>query len=168
MILIINNYQDYPAILNLREALDKCGQPYRIKGGADSIDVDELELYDGIILSGGPGHVNTPMDFEAFKLNFKVMIYAKVPIYGICFGHQIMAKAAGVEIGGWEESRQYKKRRITILDNRGLFEGFDKGDTIKALVSHKDYVADIPSNATLTATAGRATASQIGDEGEAS
>ncbi|MGR9015062.1 MAG: glutamine amidotransferase-related protein [Gammaproteobacteria bacterium] len=162
MILIINNYQDYPALLNLREALDKCGQQYRIKGGNESIDVDELDMYQGIILSGGPGHVKKPMDFEEFKLNFKVMIYATVPILGICFGHQIMAKGSGVNIGQWEDGMHYyMKRKITILENKDLFEGFEKGQIIEALVAHSDYVADIPSNATLTATVEPASASEF-------
>ncbi len=160
MILVVNNYQDYP-IMGLREALDKCGVKYRLKNGNECMDTAELSEYNGIILSGGPGHVTSPMIFEEFRLNVQLMIYADVPILGICFGHQIMAKVSGVNIGQWEGTHFYRKRKIKILENTELFAGFKKGAVIEALVAHRDYVADIPPNAVLTASAESAHASEM-------
>ncbi len=55
---------------------------------------DALELNpDGIMLSNGPGNPDdVPETYEIIK-----KLLGKVPVFGICMGHQLLAKACGAE-----------------------------------------------------------------------
>ncbi len=49
---------------------------------------------DGIFLSNGPGD---PADVPEIVINIKKLISANKPIFGICLGHQLLARAFGAE-----------------------------------------------------------------------
>lgn len=49
---------------------------------------------DGIFLSNGPGDPSTML--ETIEL-VRQLLVAKIPIFGICFGHQILGRALGFE-----------------------------------------------------------------------
>ena len=56
-------------------------------------DPEELARYDGVLLSNGPGDPEPlASEVEAVKA-----LLGKVPILGICLGHQLLALAAGHE-----------------------------------------------------------------------
>lgn len=48
--------------------------------------------YDGIMLSNGPGN---PTDNQEAIENLREIILSKIPMFGICLGHQLMALAMG-------------------------------------------------------------------------
>jgi carbamoyl-phosphate synthase small subunit len=52
---------------------------------------DELARYDGVVLSNGPGDPEPLKDEQATLCN----LIGRVPILGICLGHQLLALATG-------------------------------------------------------------------------
>jgi carbamoyl-phosphate synthase small subunit len=52
-------------------------------------DPEELEAHDGVLLSNGPG------DPEQLDLAALSHLLGKVPVLGICLGHQLLARATG-------------------------------------------------------------------------
>jgi carbamoyl-phosphate synthase small subunit len=50
--------------------------------------------YDGIMLSNGPGD---PKDCTEVIENIKTWMAAKIPMFGICLGHQLVALANGLD-----------------------------------------------------------------------
>ena len=90
----------------------------------------------GIILSGGPCCVNEKnapsLSREIFNLG--------IPILGICYGQQIIAKKFGgkVETG---EKREYGSETIDILNKSDLFEGLPRNQ--KVWFSHGDLITKI-------------------------
>ena len=54
---------------------------------------DELARYDGVLLSNGPGDPE-PLAAEAATVR---ALLGKVPLFGICLGHQLLALATGHE-----------------------------------------------------------------------
>jgi GMP synthase (glutamine-hydrolysing) len=94
----------------------------------------------GIILSGGPLNVyqlkNNLFDKKILKL--------KIPILGICFGHQILSKFNGGKV---KQSKHrefglaniYKKKDSLIIKNI-----FNKKKAIKVWMSHADQVSKLP------------------------
>ncbi len=92
----------------------------------------------GLILSGGPMSVysrKAPLpDKEIFNLD--------IPVLGICFGLQVMAKFLGgkVERG---LKREYGKGNLSVKDNRcSLFKGLPK--SLQVWNSHGDKITKLP------------------------
>jgi carbamoyl-phosphate synthase small subunit len=57
------------------------------------VGADELARYDGVLLSNGPGDPE-PLDAEVETVK---ALLGRVPVFGICLGHQLLALAAGHE-----------------------------------------------------------------------
>ena len=55
------------------------------------VDADELAAYDGVLLSNGPGDPAALTDEIAAACN----LLGRVPVLGICLGHQLLALATG-------------------------------------------------------------------------
>lgn len=91
----------------------------------------------GIILSGGPASVtfdkSPHCDKEIFNLS--------IPILGICYGMQLMAKAFG---GGVQSAkrREYGFARLNIKSTSPLFYGLKKKTQV--WMSHGDEVTKLP------------------------
>jgi carbamoyl-phosphate synthase small subunit len=56
-----------------------------------NVDADELAGYDGVLLSNGPGDPE-PLEAEAATVR---ELLGRVPVFGICLGHQLLGRAAG-------------------------------------------------------------------------
>ncbi|HEU0303471.1 MAG TPA: glutamine-hydrolyzing carbamoyl-phosphate synthase small subunit [Gaiellaceae bacterium] len=57
------------------------------------VDADELATYDGVVLSNGPGDPAALEDELVTTCN----LAGRVPVLGICLGHQLLALATGHE-----------------------------------------------------------------------
>ena len=55
------------------------------------VDADELAGYDGVLLSNGPGD---PEPLESQTATVRELL-GRVPVLGICLGHQLLGRAAG-------------------------------------------------------------------------
>ena len=93
----------------------------------------------GIILSGGPSSVyddDVPgVDRALFDLG--------IPILGICYGMQLIAKLEGGEVEP-AERREYGRARLEILVDEGLFRGFNRGEHTQVWMSHGDELRGVP------------------------
>ncbi len=97
----------------------------------------------GIILSGGAQSVNhskIPVEEAWFRLN--------VPILGICYGHQFIAKKFGGIIEA--KGKQFGKQTLTCLKSSVLFKGVEKESNI--WMSHNDSVISVPDRFYTTAS----------------
>jgi GMP synthase (glutamine-hydrolysing) len=91
----------------------------------------------GIILSGGPSSVyesDAPTcDVDIFSLN--------VPILGICYGVQLIAKLHRGEVQK-SEKREYGRAHLFLDRDDVLFEGLGDGEVI--WMSHADSIVKLP------------------------
>jgi len=91
----------------------------------------------GIILSGGPASVWDPSapkpDPQLFDL--------PIPILGICYGMQLMAKMLGGDVAQ-ATHREYGKAYVTVDDPDGLFQGLS--GRLVCWMSHGDSVTRLP------------------------
>ena len=73
--------------------------------------INDIKIFQpstvGIIFSGGPLNV---YESNKFKLNKKIL-NLKIPILGICFGHQILSK----ELGGRVKKSKFREFGLALV-----------------------------------------------------
>ncbi len=138
--LIINCYRELPdkKIKNYCELIDNFS-PYEVVYDKDVKKNFEVNDYNAVIISGSENCISKKQ-FSPDFLEFLKQI--SIPVLGICYGHQIIAKAFGVEIiHGLEKIiKPYPKNpeEVFILNKDEIFHGLD--NKINVYESHKEYV----------------------------
>ncbi|MCX5751598.1 MAG: glutamine-hydrolyzing GMP synthase [Candidatus Saganbacteria bacterium] len=104
------------------------------------IPVSELKKRDvkGVILSGGPASVYE----EGAPYADPELWNSGIPILGICYGLQLMAKELGGQVKEGKK-REYGKAELLIDDQTNVFAGLD--EQIQCWMSHGDTVATLPN-----------------------
>ena len=100
------------------------------------------ESIKGVIISGSPCSVN---DVNAPSIDLPAL-EKTVPVLGICYGAQFMAKFYGGEVKA-SGSREYGRAHLSILKNDPIFEGVPGGSTV--WMSHGDSITRLPEGAVL-------------------
>ncbi len=94
--LIIDNYDSF--VYNIAQYLGELGVDCQVVRN-DKITIEEIKQknYDGIIISPGPG---TPEEEKYFGICSNVIknIGSKIPILGICLGHQGIISSFGGKV----------------------------------------------------------------------
>jgi GMP synthase (glutamine-hydrolysing) len=98
----------------------------------------------GLVFSGGPSSVYE----DGAPLCDPALFEAGIPILGICYGMQLMAKMLGGEVRGGAQ-REYGKTELMVLDHGDLFEGLNP--RLIGWMSHGDRVDGVPPGFTETA-----------------
>lgn len=98
----------------------------------------------GIILTGGPHSVYEDDAPRADKALFELGI----PVLGICYGMQMMSYVLGGKVSPCEVS-EYGTTRVDVVGDSVLFDGVKT--PLSALMSHTDYVSELPDGFVATA-----------------
>ena len=120
MYLMIDNYDSF--VYNLKAYFEELGREIIVKR-SDQITVDEIEKMQpqGIILSPGP---KRPWDAEVCVQTVK-RLQGKIPILGVCLGHQVLGHCCGATVKKGERPMHGKVTEITNMGT-GVFEGLPK------------------------------------------
>jgi anthranilate synthase/aminodeoxychorismate synthase-like glutamine amidotransferase len=120
MMLMIDNYDSFT--YNLVQYLEQIGIPMTtIRNDALSlIDIEKLAP-DGIVISPGPGR---PKD-AGISLDVIRHFSGKIPILGVCLGHQSIAEAFGGKVISAQRLMHGKTSTITA-DGKAIFAGIAK------------------------------------------
>ena len=122
-LLILDNYDSFT--YNLVHAVKELGLSDIEVVRNDKITLDEIEQFERIILSPGPG-----VPSEAGLLLAIIKRYApSKPILGICLGHQAIGESFGARLVNLKEVHHGVQSKIKLLDDPQLFRGL--GDTLE-------------------------------------
>ncbi|MBR1423551.1 MAG: bifunctional anthranilate synthase component II/anthranilate phosphoribosyltransferase [Ruminococcus sp.] len=129
MILLIDNYDSFT--YNLYQAIGVMNSEITVARN-DEITIEEIEKMapEAIVISPGPGYpVSAGISVEAVKT-----FSGRIPILGVCLGHQAIAEAFGAKITHAKEQLHGKQTDISLNTANPLFSGLPS--TIKAARYH--------------------------------
>ena len=117
MYLMIDNYDSF--VYNLKAYFEELGREILVKR-SDEITLDEIEDLkpEGIILSPGP---KRPRD-AALCVETVRRFQKRIPILGVCLGHQVLGYCSGATV---EKGEQPMHGKVTEVHHKGtgLFAG---------------------------------------------
>lgn len=115
-LLILDNYDSFT--YNIEHAVRQLGEKATVIRN-DKLTVDDVDDYDAIIISPGPG-----IPSEAGILPQMLLRYAgKKPILGICLGEQAIGERYGAELVNLPEVYHGIQSEITVDTDELLFRG---------------------------------------------
>ncbi len=103
--------------------------------------IASFNLIKGIILSGGPSTV-TKKNFQSIP---KSIFKKKIPILGICYGLQLIAKLYGGKIKTSKKKREFGRAHIFKKKQSLLTKNFF-AEKNSVWMSHEDAVVKLPKN----------------------
>ena len=135
MIVLIDNYDSFS--YNVYQLIGSVEPDIKVVRN-DEYTVKEIEAMrpEALIISPGPGK---PSDagicIEAIRY-----FVGRLPILGICLGHQAICEAFGGEVSYAKELMHGKKKTIYTVGKSRIFEGL--GDSFQAARYHSLAAAD--------------------------
>ena len=146
MILMIDNYDSFT--YNIVQYLGELGSEIRIYRN-DKITISEIEEINPkkIIISPGPC---TPNE-AGISVDVIKHFYAKVPILGVCLGHQAIGVAFGGEIIKANEPIHGKLSLINHIE-KGVFKDVDNPYSVVRYHSLIVNPENLPDELEITAT----------------
>lgn len=129
MIVLIDNYDSFS--YNVYQLIGSVEPDIKVVRN-DEYTVKEIEEMNpsALILSPGPGRpADAGICIEAIKY-----FAGKIPILGICLGHQAICEAFGGRVSYAKELMHGKKKTIYTVGESKLFEGL--GDSFEAARYH--------------------------------
>jgi len=117
MLLLIDNYDSFT--YNLYQYLCELGQDVKVvRNDKTTIKKIEAMVPERIVISPGPG---TPLD-AGISVDAIKHFGPKLPILGVCLGHQCIGYAYGATVAGAGEIMHGKSSMIKH-DGKGIFTG---------------------------------------------
>ena len=143
-IVIIDNYDSFT--YNLSHLVKEIGADVTVVRN-DRFELEELQGYDKIILSPGPG-----IPAEAGLLLDVIREYAgKKPILGVCLGHQAIGEVFGARLENLSEVYHGVATPCHIIADDSIFEGVERDITIGRYHSWVVSDGNFPSCLEITA-----------------
>jgi|UniRef100_UPI00404AA398 para-aminobenzoate synthetase component II len=113
-ILVVDNYDSF--VFNLVQYLGQLGAETTVVRN-DEISVEAAIGYDGVLISPGPG---TPESAGISIAMIKFCAEKKIPLFGVCLGHQAIGVAFGATVSRAPELMHGKTSEI-IHNREGVF-----------------------------------------------
>ncbi|KAJ5301499.1 hypothetical protein PENANT_c009G07360 [Penicillium antarcticum] len=155
---VLEKYGDYYAIfqgllkqgfqdLELPEELDVQFSGYHV---VENPQFPELHDYDAVLMTGSKHDAWSNADWIVNLTSYvKKAFEAKKPIVGICFGHQILARALGAKVGRNETGWELSVEGLDLTDEGKELFGKDK---LSIQQMHRDIVFHVPAGCSNLAT----------------
>lgn len=142
-ILVVDNYDSF--VFNLVQYLGQLGAECTVVRN-DEVAAEEASKYDGVLISPGPG---TP---EKAGVSIDMINYCadkKIPLFGVCLGHQAIGVAFGATVSRAPELMHGKTSEI-IHNCEGVYANLPSPFTATRYHSLAIERATVPDELQIT------------------
>ncbi|MDF0727809.1 aminodeoxychorismate/anthranilate synthase component II [Cytobacillus sp. S13-E01] len=119
MIVMIDNYDSFT--FNLVQYLGELGQELRVKRN-DEISIEEIEKLNPSFLMISPGPCSP--NEAGISMNAIEYFAGKIPIFGVCLGHQSIAQVFGGDVVR-AQRLMHGKTSLINHDGKTIFDGLE-------------------------------------------
>ncbi|HEX7623651.1 MAG TPA: gamma-glutamyl-gamma-aminobutyrate hydrolase family protein [Anaeromyxobacteraceae bacterium] len=108
--------------------------------------------FDGLLMTGSPKSVVDPEPWMDDAAGYLLEAARTRPVLGVCFGHQLLARALGGRVERNPRGREAGTAAVRLTPEGArdlLFAGLDSPLLVQQ--THEDHVAALPAGATLLA-----------------
>lgn len=140
-VLAVNNYPTTERFERLRKSLAENGAEVTSSDWVGT-GASRFNEFDGVALSGAPDMMSEEKTQRKFMAEVDAIRDAQVPLFGVCFGHQLMAHAFG---SGVVKDKENVLRfvKTTALVRDPLFSGLPRD--MMLLESRDELVQTLPA-----------------------
>jgi GMP synthase (glutamine-hydrolysing) A subunit len=146
-VLAVNNYPTQERFQRVTDALTSAGARVSSISWSES-SAKEFDLFDGVVLSGSPDMLSEARIQGKYRPEMDAIVASKVPVLGICFGHQMMAEAFGSKVVRDKEP-VLGYVETTVLNPGGLFDRLPR--KLSLVESRHEIVESLPAEFELLA-----------------
>lgn len=142
-ILVVDNYDSF--VFNIVSYLAQLGADVTVLRN-DEVDIEQALTYDGILISPGPGK---PED-AGVSMDLIRAAAGKVPVFGVCLGHQAIAAVFGATVDRAPELLHGKTSQVHHVEG-GVFDGLPEPFTATRYHSLAIVDGTVPDSLEVTA-----------------
>ena len=146
-VLVVNNYPSRERVVTLERCLKENGAEV-IPVELERANATRLDSSDGVVLSGSPAMITAAKTMSRFQPEVDAVLDSEVPVLGVCFGHQLLARAFGAQVV--RDGRHVLEMvKTTVVKDDPLFEGLPR--SMMLMESRYEVVNSLPDGFTLLA-----------------
>ena len=146
-VLVVNNYPSRERVVTLERCLKENGAEV-IPVGQERVNAARLDSSDGAVLSGSPAMLTDAGTMSRFQAEVDAVLDSEVPVLGVCFGHQLLARAFGAQVV--KDGRHVLEMvKTTVVKDDPLFDGLPT--SMMLMESRYEVVKSLPDGFTLLA-----------------
>ena len=145
-LFVIDNYDSFTYnLVHITEAILQTEVTVKRN---DAFELAELEDYDAVVVSPGPG---IPDEAGRTKQAIAAVLGRK-PLLGVCLGHQALGEVLGAELKNLDTVHHGVDCALDVLEHDPLFSGLNDPLRVGRYHSWVIEPSSLPSNLLVTAT----------------
>jgi GMP synthase-like glutamine amidotransferase len=138
--LLVNCYIDSNEINQLHDALSKFTVCKTVTYTKIQDDYQIGQDISAVVVSGSEARITKPEDKAKFDSIERLIQNCKVPLLGICFGHQMLCSAFGAKTAALAQPVIDRFEQVNVIQTGDILSRFRKGQSIPLAQWHNDYV----------------------------
>jgi GMP synthase-like glutamine amidotransferase len=138
--LLVNCYVDSSRINPVCDALNKFTVCKTVPYTKIHRDYQVGEDISAVVVSGSEARITNSEDKAKYDGVVQLIQNCKVPIFGICFGHQLLCSAFGAKTGALKQPVIDKFEQVNIVQTGDILSRFRRGQAVPLAEYHNDYV----------------------------
>ena len=138
--LLINCYLDSKEIDELRQVANKFSACTVVSYEKITSDFKVGQDIGAVVISGSEARIVKASDRAKFAGVVELIESCRLPILGVCFGHQLLCSVFGAKTASLTKPIIDRFGEVNVVQTGDIFARFKQGQAISLAQYHNDYV----------------------------